>query len=336
MRLRDYLLLLQNCSNSLLEYTYNDKIVGGVKQIVLRQFKKPMQMVNELDVNNLFENKTQQILKHYDYLITTVNQEILMDKSTFSTFDARMKSLQEYVVEFKNVLENIVPKENKNTINFKLPNDIDNIEQFNKFVKELNDSLKFCQKLKIEPKFNGLDTGSSWFQFIIDSTPTIIFIFSLLIGFLKTAKLYLETEKLWNERIEREKAKKTSAEKIQYLEQLKEEELNEHRNEERKIIQENIEKIGIEKLFGEQSEKLKKDIGQINEFVNVVDISMRKMVELLERGMEIQPAITANEETKAISKNIKEQLSAYQRVAIGMKDVKAIETELKEEIDDNQ
>ena len=53
------------------------------------------------------------------------------------------------------------------------------LEQFNKFVKDLNDALMFCQRIKVQPKFSGLDTGSSWIQFVIDSYPLVLFIFSI-------------------------------------------------------------------------------------------------------------------------------------------------------------
>lgn len=331
MRLRDYQFLLEKCEESLLKYTSETKYVGNQQQKGVKQFKIPITMVNELSINNLFEKKTKIILNNYDYMLTTVNDEILMEINAFKDFDNKMKDLNYLVTEFKQTLDKIVTPEKENVINFKLPNDIKNIEQFNKFVKDLNDALMFCQRIKVQPKFAGLDTGSSWIQFVIDSYPLILFIFTLLVGFLKTAKLYLETEKLWNERIEREKSKKVSQEKIQYLENLKKEELEEHRTEEDKIIRETIEKVGISNFFANASKDVQSDIGELNEFVNAVDISMRKMVELLGRGMEIHPAIKATEETKAIAQDIQKQVSAYQQFAIGITDIKSIPTEESKE-----
>lgn len=333
MRLRDYQYLLEECDKYLLKYVSETKYVGNEQHKSIKHFKKSISMVNELSINKVFEKKTKIILDKYDYMLTTVKEEVLMDLGTYGDFERKMKELHDIILEFKSTLDNIVAPESENVINFKLPNDIENIEQFNKFVKDLNDSMKFCQRVRIQPKFVGLDTGSSWIQFVVDSYPLLLFIFTLLVGFLKTAKLYLETEKLWNERIEREKAKKVSKEKIQYLEDLKKEELEEYKIEEDRIIRESIEKTGLIKLFIHSSNKVKKDLGELNEFVNAVDISMRKMVELLSRGMEIHPAIKAPEETKAIAQDIQKQVSAYQQFAIGITNIKSISSaQIQEEV----
>ena len=262
MRLRDYQYLLEECQLNLLKYTTEIRYVGNQQHRGLRNFKKPITMVNELNIKKIFEKKTKIILNNYDYMLTTVNDEILMDNNSFSEFDKMMKELNTLVVEFKQTLDNVVTPEQKNAVNFKLPNNIDTIEKFNKFVKDLNDSLMFCKRIKIQPKFVGLDTGSSWIELAVDYYPLVLFIFTLLVGFLKIAKLYLETEKLWNERIEKEKTKKISKEKIEYLNDLKKEELEEYRIKEDKIIREAIEETGLSKLFIDTTNKLKNDIGE--------------------------------------------------------------------------
>ena len=319
MRLREYQAVLEECCEKLLLYKPTQKSVSGSAQIALVSFNESMKCVSLVNNLELFTKLTKKILSDFDYLLTTINAEVLMNINTFREFDKKMRELSEQVQIFKETIDKILPKEDKCSVNFKLPPNLKTIKDINKFTQDLEDSLMFLQKLKIEPKFKGFDTGSEWMQFIIDSCPAIEFIFELLVGFMVTAKLYLETDKSWDERIEKQRKKKIAKEQIKFLEDLKKEELSNYEEKETSIIKDVMEKTKIGLNTKEE----------VNEFINAVRLSMRKMAKLMLEGMEIHPAIKAPEEVKLISNDLQKQITAYQQVYISVEDTKLVETKKK-------
>ncbi len=320
MRLIEYKENLNIAKNSLLEFIGSDIRINGYNRIQLTNFKNPMKQVSQLNNMGFFTDITSHILGVYEYLLTLTEEKAIMEVSTFNSFNQQMRKLHSFVEILYKTIDEIVPNKNSMIISIKLPFDIESVEDFHVFVKEFEDSLKFFQKLNLTPKFKGFDVGSAWIDVLIESYDYLVFFFQVLSGLLFFAKLYLETEKSWEERISREKQKKVKKEQLEYLEKIKNDELAEYIEKEELVIKQAMQDTSLS--FNTKEET--------NEFINIVRISIRRMTKLLNRGMQIVPANDAEKEIKELHNTIQESISAYQKIAIGVKEIKALGTEMEE------
>lgn len=319
MRLRDYQNLLEINIKRLKSVTLS--IVGGTPRGLIREYKisgliEFNTVVEEYQNTNLFNDVTKNY-KNFDFLKRTKN-EIILDENEYKQLKSMVDSLNIQSNNLKIAIDNILKNEDKNTINLKVPSSISNISDFRDFINNLDLMFHVYKELSCDINFKGVDSGSSWIVVAFAASPIVK---KCIEFFLEIAEKSLELRNLKldgdRKKLELEELKqKISAKEYNNLIKARQE-----KNEENYA---NLrEAIAIQLLNNLKLEEI--EITNRNELIEKTKMSLDKMGELLDAGMEIKPALNASEEVKHISDNLNKALDEHKKFLIGLSQQKLIE-----------
>ena len=202
MRLRDYQNLLKEVliklkkinKTNVQTQTRGLGIVNDAKVAGLIEYN---QAIDKLIQVHLFKELTSKI-RSYDVFHRGENEVIVQDSSWTS-----LKSLNEKLIirieDLINVVNNILPEEDSNSLNLKIPENISTISELNYFVSNLDLIFHIYKEFNCEVDFKGVETGSSWITVLIGKAliakPCIDFLFDIAKKSLELRNLKLDGDR---------------------------------------------------------------------------------------------------------------------------------------------
>lgn len=181
---------------------------------------------------------------------------------------------------FYSVLESLVEVQSEQLINIKLSENIDSLNELEKFNQKLS---KLFKKFNLggEFKFNGFDKGSSWYEILITSTALYKYFLACLgvaFAIVQLKKTYYESEQA----------------KLSYLTSLKQEE-KPTEDSQKKYSDRYIE-ISLEEKIKEVVSTVKEKNGKEElELVNNLVMATKDLVSLLGEGVEFHLSLNPPE-----------------------------------------
>lgn len=303
----------------------NDKIIRN-----LNQFSRAIQKFQKA---NLFESQIESIKKEYNFVINRHEDSIILDANASNAFMIKVNELKSIAKNLKQTIDNILPEENKDSINIKLP-EYTNIEKVADFFNDLKSMLFVFQYYGEEAKFETFDRGSEWALITIAGTLGT-FIYQIVDKGIDLRNKFLEGNKTIID-IEREKAE---------IEHIK----AKAKGEEANTLKIKIEALQAVLIIMEASrdseiksyrESLIKELCKNivlpegrnqQEFEDRLGISLEKAGELTDKGMEIHPAFIASNKVKQVAAELQKKVETHKRLMIELTKQKLLTTDSTEE-----
>lgn len=328
MRLRDYQNLLKEVLFKLKQINKTNvpnqtRGLGVVNDAKVSGLIEYNQAIDKLIQVHLFEELTSKI-RSYDVFHRGENEVIVQD-SSWTSFKSLNEKLIIRIEDLIGVVNNILPKEDCNSLNLKIPENISTISELNDFVSNLDLIFHIYKEFNCEVDFKGVETGSSWITVLIGKAliakPCIDFLFDIAKKSLELRNLKLDGDR-----------------KILEINELRgrleEQEFQKFINVRKAENEEKYDQLKCK--FAEESisllKTLKDDLSNKNEVIEKTKMAIEKIGELIDKGMEIKLAYNASEEMKVISTQYNEMLEKHKQFVIGLNTQKLIE---KRDIEDN-
>ena len=321
MRLRDY----QNKLKS---------VLADIENLAIKTETPNALILNEVTIkglNNFNKGiKLLQELKLFNKITADFNNSIFSNRieDSFIIDNTKAKILQELrkqlIADINNLLiiiDSIIKDEDSNIINIKVPESVSSLSDLKEFINNLDLMCCIFKEFACDIKFKGVYSGSVWFALLIGigtfAKPCINFLFDIA-----DKALILRNKKLDGDRklLEIEELKQNldmqQYENIYNIRKLKNE-------EEYTVLKVELAKKALDIL-----NKTEQHIANKNEVLEKAKFSIEKMGELLDKGMEIQPAFNASEDVLQLSEQFKEKLEKHKNHVIGLNSQKLIESEI--------
>lgn len=331
MRLRDYqqllersIIVIKKISMTIIKNNSNYGRPNDVRVSGLVEFND---IISKFEKIELFGNLVTKIkkLEHYN----RATDDIVVTEGDYNDLNNLRNKLLNQIENLKDAIDNILPIEDANTINFKLPSSISDISEVKDFINNFDLILHVYKEFSCDIKFQGVDSGSSWIVVAFAALPLakkcIMFLFEMAEKSLELRNLKLEGDRKKLE-LEELKANITSKE---YDNIVKARELK--NEEDCAKLKETIAKKLLSNLELEEQYITNK-----NEVLEKIKMSLDKMGELLDLGMEIKPALNAPEEVKQISGQFNISLEEHKKILIGINPQKLIEQKDEQVVGENE
>ena len=331
MRLRDYQKLLEDSIISIKQLSTtivkNNTNLGRVNDVKVTGLVSFNDAISKLEDAKLFSELLRQI-RSLEYF-NRVENELVVQENEYNNLNNYRQQLLSQIKNLKNTIDNILSKEDENTINLKIPNNISTISELKDFVSNLDLVLHIYKEFSCDVSFSGVETGSAWIAIVIGigaaAKPCIEFLFKIAEKSLELRNLKLEGDRKVLE-IEELKGK-ISAQEFKIVSKARKEKNDEEYD---KI------KIKFAKEALKVLKTLKDNITNENEVIEKTKISLEKLGELIDEGIEIRPALNAPEEVKQISEQFNISLEEHKKILIGINSQKLIEQKDKTEDNTNK
>lgn len=321
MRLRDYQNLLQEVLVSLRQLnkttiqnnTRGLGIVNDAKVLGLIEYNRA---IDKLLNANVFIDVIAKI-RTYEVFHRIENEVIVAESSWNSLKDLNNKLIMR-IEDLLNTINNILPIENEESINLKIPQDITNVSELKDFIANIDLIFHVYKDFNYKVNFTGVETGSAWISILIGvgvaAKPCIEFLFKIAEKSLELRNLKLEGDRKTLE-IEELKGKISAQEYEKVIKARKEKNDEEYDKLKIKLAKETL------KILKAQNEKYSNE----NEILEKTKISLEKIGELIDKGMEIVPAFNAPEEIKVLSTDYCQKLEEHKNKMIGLNNQKLLE-----------
>ena len=331
MRLRDYQYLLDQCINLLnnlsgqiIRNNSNRGMQNDFKVIGLKSFNKAIKLLRE---HHLFENK----LKELDAIkyIDRASDDIVILQNEYNNLKSIRDNIITQAQNLKATIDNILPEEDDNSLNLKIPEDISTISELNDFISNLDLIFHIYKEFNCEVNFKGVETGSSWITVLIGTAlaakPCINFLFDIAKKGLELRNLKLDGDRKILE-IEELKGKLEEQDFQKVINARKAENEEKYDQLKYKYAEESISVL----------KTLKDNLSNENEVIEKAKMAIEKIGELIDNGMEVKLAYNASEEIKTILAQYNEKLEEHKQFVIGVNKQKLIEKKDIEEDKNNE
>ncbi|MBR1626940.1 MAG: hypothetical protein IJ681_07335 [Bacteroidales bacterium] len=336
MRLRDYQNLLNLCIPKLEGISIqiiDNKARGIANDTVVQGLIAFNEAIDELIDAKIFEKLTSKIrnLKFFNRVSNTVT----VQENEYRTLNDLKNKLVNEMQNLKQIIDNILPKEDEYSISIKLP-EYETFEEYNNLFKSFKIVFATFDQLQYITELKTFETGSKWID-IKFGKPNKEDIKSILLAISILFNMANFSLDLRNKYLEGEKS-------IAYLKQY-ETQVNEDERKKLLEVYEILQKEDNAKYvqYKEQIiEKLLKESGielndtEKNDIIPKVGASIEKLGELIDEGMEIRPALNAPEDVKQISEQFNISLEEHKKILIGINSQKLIEQKDKTEDNTNK
>lgn len=231
-------------------------------------------------------------LKDFEFLQTEINKlleirsifnarlpEIIVSINDFNNFNNLLISMKEKISAVITAFNQVLPKQEETEINVKLP-PLTTLKEMRKYLEKLDKHINQVivnDKIEGEIEVKGVEAGSIWLSISLKTLAAVKLIGVLASVALNIRKQYYESE-LMREIVRAQKIKNDNS---QAIKNCIEEILSDVRETKAK---EALENAGIQDYDNDYLERVK---GTIKVFTDLIN-----------NGAQIQPAISANEETK--------------------------------------
>ncbi len=249
------------------------------------------QTINEFQDLNLFDNYAN-FLKT-SVIFTTGDDEMTVQHSAGSAVIHNLTSLKTLSENFLNILNKVLPEEDKNSVNIKLP-PVDDFNQLSEVSRKIHIALSqvlYSDEIKGQTKIVSVENGSIWFNVFVGST-ALTLVASLA---WSAAVIYkkMQEGKLLAEQVRGLKVKNDSLQDI----------LNAQRAETELMIEAEAEHIN--------SEHFKKNAP---ENIERIKNSITIFAELIGKGAEIHPALIAPEDVSNLFPDTKNLIGLESKI----------------------
>ena len=264
-----------------------------------------------------------------------VSNTVTVQENEYRTLNDLKNKLVNEMQNLKQIIDNILPKEDEYSISIKLP-EYETFEEYNNLFKSFKIVFATFDQLQYITELKTFETGSKWID-IKFGKPNKEDIKSILLAISILFNMANFSLDLRNKYLEGEKS-------IAYLKQY-ETQVNEDERKKLLEVYEILQKEDNAKYvqYKEQIiEKLLKESGielndtEKNDIIPKVGASIEKLGELIDEGMEIRPALNAPEDVKQISEQFNISLEEHKKILIGINSQKLIEQKDKTEDNTNK
>lgn len=317
MRLRDYENLLNECIS---EINSIDKIpITARDETKITNLTVFMGAIVKLHNAGLLNNLTSKILSK-DYLHRS-DDFVVIRTIEFKSLNQIITDIVRQSEELRKLISNILPEENPETVNIKIPSSITSLKELKVFIGDLEVCFRLCKQIGCDTKIVGVDSGSSWIQLLLGGVVSCLpLIFWIAKNCLELRNLKLEGDRKLAE-IEELKTKANGNEIDNIIKLRQQQNKEDYDKKLIELAEEGMKYIELQKENAETQ----------NTILKLLKDSIEKMGELIDKGMEIKPAISASEEIKKLSVEVKLTIEEYQKKMIGINETKLIEQKSDEE-----
>lgn len=332
MRLRDYQNLLEDSINSLKQLSMtiiqNNANVGRSHDVKVFGLVAFNNTISKLEKTNLFDKIIKNI-RSLEYFNRAEN-DIVVRQNEYDNLNNYRQQLLTQIENLKNTIDNILPEENSESINLKLP-EYKTFEEYNNLFKLLKIVFAPFDLLQVTTDLNNFETGSKWINISFNKpskedlktiTIFILLFFNMANSSLDLRNKYLEGEKsiAYIKQYENQVSEQERKKLLEAFEILQKTDNSKYEQYKEEIIKKILINSGI-KLSEEKENEIMPRIGS----------SLEIMGKLMDEGMEIVPALNAPDEIKTLSTNFNEKLDEHKKLMIGLSTQKLIEKKDNEE-----
>lgn len=175
MRLRDIQLVLTNN----LDFLTLNKVGDESNRIIIEGTKDLTRALHNIIELNLFEDEINSLFNDFNF--SFIDDRVNLDKNNYNKIYNILNRLIDKVQLLIEAIEEVLPPQSENSISIKLPEYTDLSKSIGFMVwfdKSLNQILIGDYKSGI--KLQNFDTGSNWFELILDNKESIPFVGSLI------------------------------------------------------------------------------------------------------------------------------------------------------------
>lgn len=256
---------------------------GGQAQLVKKysEIIDVLELFVELKLTDTNQSSLENLISEYP----KGNQDELLNQVKFNELNSMVNQLNSKLPIYYTFLETMVPEQEEQVVNIKLPRDINDLKELNEFNKELLDLFKKFN-LSGEFKLKGFDKGTSWYEILVTGTALYKYFLACLAvaySILQLKKIYYESEQA----------------KINYLASLKKDE--KFSEDGQKKYSDNIIEVTIREEVKKAIENIKETNGKTpEELATNLVMATKKLIDKLGEGVEfhlsLNPPKYANEE----------------------------------------
>ncbi|OGZ67617.1 MAG: hypothetical protein A3D35_02510 [Candidatus Staskawiczbacteria bacterium RIFCSPHIGHO2_02_FULL_34_9] len=174
----------------------NEPLYEGRAQKVLNysEIVDVLEQVSSLSWSEVKEDEiTEQLLKQYP----GGNSFEILPQTEFDKFSSYVNNVNKKLPVYYSILETMVKKQDEQTINIKLPEDVKTLADLDKLNKSLTSLFKKFN-LAGEFQFQGFDVGTSWYEILI----TAKILYNYFISCLDVALRIVNLKKTYYESVE--------------------------------------------------------------------------------------------------------------------------------------
>lgn len=314
MRLKDYQHLLATYMPLIRDY---DIVYSGSVGI-LHDIRDFYEALSAFESVGLFK---EQIDYFYSltYILPEDEDSIRVSSDSGSVIRSHLHILKLGVINLDHILKTILPQENDEAVNIKLPK-CHSLKELEGFFNDLDKGLYVFQYLGKEANVKGFDVGSEWVVVTL-GLGTLIYKIVDKATILRNRWLEGSLHKATFKKIEAETAKikaettnkslETLKEALNLIEQSESRELNKLKDE---CIVELLQSIKMEISNDYNEPELKNNIG----------LSLEYIGNLIDQGMEIHPEYSAPKEVQELANDVNKNIASYKKKLLGIPETKLI------------
>ncbi|MDR3123569.1 MAG: hypothetical protein LBU16_07315 [Treponema sp.] len=250
-----------------------------------------------------FKEDVNRLLAAYPFL-RTIEDTLYLDQVSFNSIKSEIENIEYKCNALKQVLVQIIEKQNENTISFKLY-DFDNFDEYTKFCDDLNTKILLpIKRLNIDIQLGDLESGTKWLSIIVGATAGVALFMSIVRQSFdilvhdyqkyKVATNVVESLGLGEEIIK--------AYNKNLLERIK----NETHTRTETVLQD----------ISEFEETKALDKNALSELNNAISISMELLSQHIDKGLEVYQALDVDEANRYKLPDYKELLTAKEPVKL--------------------
>ena len=285
MRLRDIQQVLTDTIDALQIRTNS---ISGSKDKEIHGSKQALEAIEALKQTEIFTRETTALLSE-SAIVNNVRDTIVVPPPIYNNFFNTLASLRERAAVFLGVLNEFIDEQDPHSIGVKLPPRLD-LEQTAEIIRDLN---KLLEQALVNPDtdgtitLQGFDRGSEWLETGLGSTKALTFFSKMVQFYFNVKEKGVELE-----------GKRESIRAMKLKNDLVEE-INKSLTEEMETYRE------------QESNKL---LGNDNEQNERIKLSLDLLKTLMDKGLQIQPSLSASEEIK-LSFSPPEQIEQMKQIS---------------------
>lgn len=300
MRLRDYTRIIKEALPKIESVRFT-AIGHSFRCTNVQTCRAGFMLLEEIKLWNNINNENKR--DNVGFILSQTTNDIDIDSQRYSYLSSFIRESSSLLKLFLSLSKDIIEEEGPLTLAIKLPEDIENLKSLETFVKDFNIACRFLSLSDNgnEPKFQGLESGSSWIAIAFFSE--------------KILEVFLDLIKKSAE-IRTEFYKGSHYKSMYELADIKQ----------RELLAE-LDKKSKDKKIAELTVEIKAELNDnsvSSEIDATISRSITTMVGLIDRGMEVRTAVSAPDKIKQISIEIKHVLEK-QKIGINYDVQKTIE-----------